>query len=203
MHTISRADIATQFRDLVGFMLKKFIRSGVEAEDLMQEGFCGLFRAYDRFDPSMGVSFFTYAYPWVFSAMQNHVEGFSGPVRASHGVWTRRRLADEKPEYPRVDNRRYGDNNDPFSELLNACVGDRANGPQAALIQKLDGQIVYEAIMFLSLVQQRVILSHFFEDRTFAEIALEMGFTKQYAHQVFEDAIATLRKRLRVKITTV
>jgi RNA polymerase sigma-B factor len=36
-----------------------------DLDDLVQEGFLGLLEAFQRFDPTMGVSFFTYAYPWV------------------------------------------------------------------------------------------------------------------------------------------
>ena len=37
----------------------------VSYEDLVQEGVLGLLRAADKFDRNRGVTFFTYAYPWV------------------------------------------------------------------------------------------------------------------------------------------
>jgi RNA polymerase sigma-32 factor len=45
----------------------------VSYEDLIQEGVLGLLRAADKFERDRGVTFFTYAYPWVKAMIMKHV----------------------------------------------------------------------------------------------------------------------------------
>lgn len=45
----------------------------VSYEDLIQEGVLGLLRAADKFERDRGVTFFTYAYPWIKAMIMKHV----------------------------------------------------------------------------------------------------------------------------------
>jgi RNA polymerase sigma factor (sigma-70 family) len=199
MHPLSREAVIKQFHDLVGHVLKKFVRPGIECEDLVQEGFYGLLKAYDRYEPDRGVSFLTYAYPWVYTAMQTHVEAFSGPVHLSHSSCNKLRqhqrgLSPKVTACQTANDIHYGDNNDPFEDLAHS-IENIEN-----VYKKIDSQIVYEAIMFLPLTHQRILLSYFFGDKNFASLTEEIGLTKQRIHQIYKEAIVMLRKRLRIKI---
>jgi len=50
---------------LVVAVARHFQRQGVDFPDLIQEGCLGLARAAERFDPTKGFRFSTYAYPWI------------------------------------------------------------------------------------------------------------------------------------------
>lgn len=50
---------------LVLYIAKGFINPEHDLEELIGEAMIGLIAAVDRFDPSKGVSFSTYAYPWI------------------------------------------------------------------------------------------------------------------------------------------
>lgn len=50
---------------LVVAVARHFQRQGVDLPDLIQEGCLGLARAAERFDPTKGFRFSTYAYPWI------------------------------------------------------------------------------------------------------------------------------------------
>jgi len=51
----------------------KFRRYGLPVEDLVQEGQVALLQAADRFDPTRGVRFVTYAQWWIRAAMQEFI----------------------------------------------------------------------------------------------------------------------------------
>ncbi|MDE3022635.1 MAG: sigma-70 family RNA polymerase sigma factor [Pseudomonadota bacterium] len=50
---------------LVTSIAKKYVRHGVEMNDLIQEGNIGLMRAAERFNPEIGTKFSTYATYWI------------------------------------------------------------------------------------------------------------------------------------------
>jgi RNA polymerase primary sigma factor len=65
---------------LVAHVAKRFRDRGVSYADLLQEGFCGLLEAIDRFDPGRGTKLATYATWWIRLAMQRAVASGAYPV---------------------------------------------------------------------------------------------------------------------------
>ena len=53
-------------------------------EDLVQEGCIGALTAWDRFDPSNGAKFSSYAYRYIFSAIQQYVASNYGICKQPH-----------------------------------------------------------------------------------------------------------------------
>jgi RNA polymerase primary sigma factor len=68
---------------LVAHVAKRFRDRGVAYSDLLQEGFCGLLEAIDRFDLSRETKLSTYATWWIRQAMQRAVAAGAYPVRLS------------------------------------------------------------------------------------------------------------------------
>ena len=68
---------------LVAHVAKRFRERGVSYADLMQEGFCGLLEAIDRFDLHRETKLATYATWWIRQAMQRAVASGAYPVRLS------------------------------------------------------------------------------------------------------------------------
>jgi RNA polymerase primary sigma factor len=68
---------------LVAHVAKRFRDRGVSYSDLLQEGFCGLLEAIDRFDLGHGTKLATYATWWIRQAMQRAVASGAYPVRLS------------------------------------------------------------------------------------------------------------------------
>jgi RNA polymerase primary sigma factor len=68
---------------LVAHVAKRFRERGIAYSDLMQEGFCGLLEAIDRFDLSHETKLATYATWWIRQAMQRAVASGAYPVRLS------------------------------------------------------------------------------------------------------------------------
>ncbi len=78
-----RGKLALANMRLVAHVAKRFRDRGVAYSDLLQEGFCGLLEAIDRFDLSHGTKLATYATWWIRQAMQRAVASGAYPVRLS------------------------------------------------------------------------------------------------------------------------
>jgi RNA polymerase primary sigma factor len=78
-----RSRLALANMRLVAHVAKPFRDRGIAYADLLQEGFCGLLEAIDRFDLSHGTKLATYATWWIRQAMQRAVASGAYPVRLS------------------------------------------------------------------------------------------------------------------------
>lgn len=83
-------------------------RHGRAVDDLVQEGFLGLVRALERFDPDTPVRFATYATPWVRSAINDAIHRDTGFGRHTsrgrrHLQRIQRMLEQELGREPRLD----------------------------------------------------------------------------------------------------
>ncbi len=68
---------------LVAYVARQFRDRGIATVDLIQDGFCGLLEAIDRFDLTHETKLATYATWWIRQAMQRAVAAGAYPVRLS------------------------------------------------------------------------------------------------------------------------
>lgn len=66
---------------LVVSVAKRYVGHGVPILDLIQEGNIGLMRAIDKFEPSMGYKFSTYATWWIRQAITRYIADTSRSIR--------------------------------------------------------------------------------------------------------------------------
>ena len=78
-----RGKLALANMRLVAHVAKRFRDRGISYSDLLQEGFCGLLEAIDRFDLGHETKLATYATWWIRQAMQRAVASGAYPVRLS------------------------------------------------------------------------------------------------------------------------
>lgn len=78
-----RSKLALANMRLVAHVAKRFRNRGIAHTDLIQEGFCGLLEAIDRFDASHDTKLATYATWWIRQAMQKAVASGAYPVKLS------------------------------------------------------------------------------------------------------------------------
>jgi RNA polymerase primary sigma factor len=78
-----RAELALANMRLVAYVAKRYLHRGIAYSDLLQEGFCGLLEAIDRFDLTHRTKLSTYATWWVRQAIQSAVAAGAYPVRLS------------------------------------------------------------------------------------------------------------------------
>lgn len=76
-----RSRLAMANLRLVAYVARGFRDRGIPHADLMQEGFCGLLEAIDRFDLTHDTKLATYATWWIRQSMQKAVAAGAYPVR--------------------------------------------------------------------------------------------------------------------------
>jgi RNA polymerase primary sigma factor len=77
----AREELIEVFLPQIRFHARRYRRvTGVQHEELMQEGIAGLLAALQRYDEGRENSFWTYASWWVRGAMQGVVSELGGPV---------------------------------------------------------------------------------------------------------------------------
>lgn len=72
--------LCSQSRGLLYEVAKKY-RGSAELDDLIQEGYIGLLKAADKWNPEEGTAFTTYARYWVDHAMESFIYNCSSSVR--------------------------------------------------------------------------------------------------------------------------
>ena len=78
-----RGKLALANMRLIAHVAKRFRDRGLSYSDLLQEGFCGLLEAIDRFNLTHETKLATYATWWIRQAMQRAVAAGAYPVRLS------------------------------------------------------------------------------------------------------------------------
>lgn len=76
-----RAELALANTRLVVYIARRYLHRSIAYSDLLQEGFCGLLEAIDRFDPAHQTKLSTYATWWIRQAIQSAVAAGAYPVR--------------------------------------------------------------------------------------------------------------------------
>ncbi|MFO0890729.1 MAG: sigma-70 family RNA polymerase sigma factor [Isosphaeraceae bacterium] len=96
-----RSKLALANLRLVAHVAKRFRDRGIPYSDLLQEGFCGLLEAIDRFDMTHQTKLATYATWWIRQSMQRAVASGAYPVRLTPRHL--RQLAQSQEELERIE----------------------------------------------------------------------------------------------------
>lgn len=77
----AREKLVMSHMNLVRFLANKFKNRGEPIDDLIQVGYLGLLKAIDRFEPSRGLEFTTYATPTILGEIKRHFRDKGWSVR--------------------------------------------------------------------------------------------------------------------------
>mgnify|MGYP000521381931 CR=1 FL=1 len=96
----AREKLVMSHLNLVRFIANKFKNRGEPIDDLIQVGYLGLLKAIDRFDPSRGLEFTTFATPTIMGEIKRHFRDKGWSVRVP------RRLQELSAKVNQADHRR-------------------------------------------------------------------------------------------------
>jgi RNA polymerase primary sigma factor len=151
----------------------------LSTDDLISEGSIGLMKAADKFDPSRGKPFVTFAAPFIRRSIEDAIS----------------RLTGEVPVMSTDESLPIGSNNN--YTLLNVLEDKGAPRTDAALEQNTLSDNMTKAINTLNEREQAVIKRCFGIDcqhMTMAEIGEQLGLKRERVRQIRDKAMRKLKK---------
>ena len=153
-------------------------------DDLVSEGSFGIIKAAEKFDPSRGKPFVTFAAPYIRHSIEEAIRKVTGKV----------------PVLSTDESLPVGSKNN--YTLLNVLEDKDAPKADAALEQNALSDDLVKAIVVLDSREQAVIRAFFGVDeerKTMAEIGIMLGLKRERIRQIRDKALRKMRKASSVK----
>ena len=219
-----RDQLVTMHLPLVEFLARRFRDRGERHEDLVQVGTVGLIKAVDRFDLQRGVEFSTYATPTIVGEIKRHFRDRGWAIRVPRRLQEMRmtlnrgtaELTQKLGRSPTVSElaEYLGVTQDEVLEGLESAQayatttldggGDDEGGGAslAATLGSLDAglagvenrETLRPLLTALPEREQRILVLRFFENKTQAEIAQEVGLSQMHVSRLLAKTLASLRE---------
>jgi RNA polymerase sigma factor for flagellar operon FliA len=166
-----------------------------ELDDLIAFGYGGLLEADQRFDPSRGVRFQTFAYHRVRGAMLDGVRKMAELPRRAHA-----RLKSEAESTPTAAPTPM---DKAFARIRASVTGESPlqgrygrESPESALLMSESIGRLLAALAELPERERVLLRGHYFEGRSLELIAGELGISKSWASRLHTQALSELRRTL-------
>jgi RNA polymerase sigma-B factor len=210
----------------VRFLASKFKNRGEPLDDLVQVGTIGLIKAIDRFDPSRGLEFTTYATPTILGEIKRHFRDKGWSVRVPRRLQelsakvnqTTDELTNELSRSPSVEEiaTRLGVSVDEVLEAMESSsayssvplegggsgddeapsVLDHYASEDEALATSDDRMVIEDAIKGFSPREQEVIRMRFMEGLTQVEIADRLGISQVQVSRLLRRTLKKVQERI-------
>jgi RNA polymerase sigma factor for flagellar operon FliA len=222
--------LVLHYVDLVRFVVSRFNLhqqgkgQSLDRDDVVQFGILGLVDAIDKFSPTMGVKFETYAVPRIRGAILDELRKLDWVPRSVRANTQRRnqaaeqitqeqgrdaidleiagRLAMTVPEYQKLV-RETGmpgiDHTGPFSSDAEGTmdnVAEQAPGPLELLSDEESKAILIDAIGDLPARDRAVIALYYYEGLKLGEIGKVLRVSESRVSQIHAEILRSLRSKL-------
>jgi RNA polymerase sigma factor for flagellar operon FliA len=225
--TVERKEkIVKRYLPLIKYVVGRMAVSaptGLDYEDLLSFGVFGLLDAVDRFDPSKGFSFQTFAVPrirgavldelrkydWISRTGREKLQKLNGAVEKVlrekgrlRDEWVMQEMGVEEKAYREaleLSSRSYIVSLDEIIAFEDGefdhkrVLTDGEEGAGAALENQEEVKSIVDALSKLPEREMQVISFYYYEGLTLKEIGQILGVTESRVSQIHGKAIATLR----------
>lgn len=204
--------------------------SGLDYEDILSFGVFGLLDAVDKFDPTKGFSFQTYAIPRIRGSILDELrkcDWFSRSGREKVQKLNRAvekvlrdkgeiddeaimsELGFDENEYYEVQDlasRGFITSLDDSTQLddgdvsIEATLADERPGAEEYIEEDEERQVVIEALSELPERERQMLSLYYYEGLTLKEIGRVMGVSESRVSQIHGKALTLLRAKLRRKL---
>ena len=222
----AREQLAAAHQRLIGSIVRRFLISGREREDLYQVGCIGLLKAIDRFDPDRGLEFTTFATPTIMGEIKRHFRDKGWSVRVPRRLQELSArvnqvtddLTSELNRTPTVEEiaERLDTSVDEVLEAMESSsayssvpleggttededapgIIDRFATEDADLISSDDRIVIEETLASFSPREQDAIRMRFVEGLTQVEIAEKLGISQVQVSRLLRRALKRVQERL-------
>lgn len=213
-----RARLIEAHLPLVRSVARRYLGRGETLDDLVQVGSIGLIKSSDRFDPSRGVAFATFASPAIEGEIRRHLADRTSSIRIPRDL---QRMSGELPlrraeltatlgRSPTVHELAdaLGGNAVEVERLLRAkrarkpipmapTAGDTARAPASEPSSNSDDRLLLAgSVRSLGERERRIVLLRFHGDMTERQIGRELGISQAHVSRLLAGALAKLRANL-------
>jgi len=216
-----REQLVEQHLGLAYQLARRYDNRGESQDDLVQVASVALIHAVDRFDPSKGFEFSTFATRTVLGELKRHFRDKGWAVRAPRRIQelylevsaATEVLTQELGHPPTVAElaARTGATEDAVLEAVEAGNGyrtnsidapDRQDGTISSRLGDIDAgfegtedhQVLVDAMATLSERERHIVRLRFVDGLTQSEIASEIGVSQMHVSRLLAASLATLRK---------
>lgn len=197
---------------VAGGLYAKHVNHETDFEEYVQWATLGMIEALDRYDPTRGAQFRTYAHVRMLGAIRNGLEHISERQEqlSLHRKLVAERVAAAKGSSSLASGTQ--DNNalmDAMAEISASMMlsfmlddtgmlqsEDRAlpDGSYESVLFKQEQQRVRELIELLTPREQSVVRLHYLQGLTYEDIARTLGITRGRVSQLHEQALGRMRR---------
>ncbi len=216
-----RDELVTMHLGLAHQLARRFTNRGEAYDDLVQVASLAIIKAVDRFDPTRGVEFTTYATRTVIGELKRHFRDRGWSVRAPRRVQelylelgqTISDLSQQLGRSPRVDElaKATGATEEAVLEALEAGQGYRSTSIDVAdrqdelLARRLsiddsrlaeidDRSVLAPALARLAPRERWILHLRFVDGLTQSEIAAQIGISQMHVSRLLKASLAQLRR---------
>jgi RNA polymerase sigma factor for flagellar operon FliA len=196
--------------------LRRQLDLSTDVEELAAFGFAGLVEARQRFDPSKGVQFSTFAYYRIRGAILDGVRKMAYLPRRAYARLRAAESADAvteplgearaaDPRARQSSDRVVADLDDALAKLtagyVMSAVGQNEDdappeNPEEELLGRELRKKIRGAIDVLPERERALVVGFYFDERRFDEVAAELGISKSWASRLHSKALERIREAI-------
>ena len=220
---IVRAQLVERYENFAAALAARFPSRRDDADDIRQVAMIGLVKARDRFDPSTGVAFTTYAWATIHGELKRYQRDHTWAVRVPRSLQERylrvhatvEELSSQIGRSPRIDEiaAQVGLSNEEVIEAIDLGEARSATSidvepeegyaPATAALAVRDAgmagaELRADLAVLLAVLPERereIIRLRFIEDMTQAEIGQKLGLSQMHVSRLLRQSISRLRQQ--------